>query len=362
MAARRVLVTVSGVVDHDVAGKVADGLVPRRDYLELARCMDADVVDVVEARRRAGRLGRLVERVGGAGALLAWVAFRERSRYDAVFSDGEQVGLPLALLARVTLRPRFPHVMIVHILSVPKKALLYRFFRLGRHIDTMIVYSSAQRDFVTGELGFPPDRVVLTPFTVDTAFFTADRVETAPDQPAMICTAGLEFRDYPTLLEAARGLDVRVVVAAASPWSKRADTTATVDVPGNVEVCQLGFVDLRQLYADARFVVMPLFDVPFQAGVTTILEAMAMGKAVICSRSTGQTDIVTEGETGVYVRPGDPKELRHAIDELLADPERAARIGQAARAFVVRECDVSVYAQRLADAVAAAIARSSSGE
>jgi len=133
-------------------------------------------------------------------------------------------------------------------------------------------------------------------------------------------------------------------------------------VPSNVEVCQLGFVDLRQLYADARFVVMPLFDVPFQAGVTTILEAMAMGKAVICSRSKGQTDILTDGETGVYVPPGDSKELRRAIDELLADPERAARMGQAARTFVVRECDVSVYAQRLADAVAAVIARSRSGE
>src|SRR3954470_17894489 len=130
----RVLITVSGMVDPDVERKVADGQVPRRDYLELARRLDADVVDLVEGRRRAGRLGRLVERVGGAGALLAWVAFRERSHYDAVFSDGEQVGLPLALLARVTRRARFPHVMIVHILSVPKKALLYRLFRLGRHI------------------------------------------------------------------------------------------------------------------------------------------------------------------------------------------------------------------------------------
>ena len=48
----------------------------------------------------------------------------------------------------------------------------------------------------------------------------------------MICTAGLEFRDYPTLIEAVRGLDARVVIAAASPWSKRADATAERRPPG----------------------------------------------------------------------------------------------------------------------------------
>jgi hypothetical protein len=36
---------------------------------------------------------------------------------------------------------------------------------------------------------------------------------------------------------------------------------------------------------------VPLLDVPFQAGVTTILEAMAMEKTVICSRTLGQTDV-----------------------------------------------------------------------
>src|SRR5262249_366577 len=170
------------------------------------------------------------------------------------------------------------------------------------------------------------------------------------DRP-MICTAGLEFRDYPTLIEAARGLEARVVIAAASPWSKRADATADSELPANVEVCRLGFVDLRPLYADARLVVMPHYDVDFQAGVTTILEAMAMARPVVCSRSRGQTDILTDGVTGVFVPPGDSQRLRAALEELLGDPDRAHRLGSAARQFVVDHCDVSVYAQRMADVV-----------
>jgi glycosyltransferase involved in cell wall biosynthesis len=354
---RRVLLTVSGIVDADVADRIAGDQRPLPDYVAMADAMDADILDVAEARRRTGRVGRLVERIGGPAALLAWTCFRERRSYGAVFTDGEQVGLPLALLCRLTARRPFAHVMIVHILSVPKKYRLYRAFRLGRYVDTMVVYSTAQRHFVRDALGFPGDRVLLTPFTVDTAFFAPGRVESRPGPRPVISSAGLEFRDYPTLMQAVRGLEARVVIAAASPWSTRPDSTAGAEVPDNVEICRLGFVDLRQLYADSDLVVMPLYDTDFQAGVTTILEAMAMGKAIVCSRTRGQTDVVVDDENGVYVEPGDPSELRTALEGLLDDPARARRLGEAGRDLVVRACDVKVYAHRLAAAVDRAVAR-----
>jgi glycosyltransferase involved in cell wall biosynthesis len=355
----RVLLTVSGVIEADLQQRIEAGLRPRPDYVELARAMDADVVDVAEARRRAGWIGRVLERLGGAGPLLAWVCFRERRRYEAIFTDGEHVGLLLATLCRLTARRPFAHVMIVHIMSVPKKSMLFRVLRLGRYVDTMVVYASAQRTYVMDTLGVPDERVLLTPFTVDTEFFAPARVTPAVDDKVVISTAGLEYRDYPTLVEAARDVDARVVVAAASPWSKRPDETLKMAPPPNVEVCRLGFDDLRQLYADSRFVVMPLYENDFQAGVTTLLEAMAMGRAVICSRTRGQTDVVADGVTGVYVPPGDSAAMRSAVQDLLDDPDRCARLGAAGRRFVVEQCDVVPYARRLASAVDAAIRRNS---
>jgi glycosyltransferase involved in cell wall biosynthesis len=187
---------------------------------------------------------------------------------------------------------------------------------------------------------------------VDTTFFATDQV-VARSEP-MICAAGLERRDYQTLIEAVDGLDVRVVIAAASPWSRQADGTQGARLPANVETCSLGFVELRQLYADARFVVMPLEDVEFQAGITTILEAMAMAKAVVCTRTRGQTDVVVDGINGLYVPPGDSESLRDAIVKLLDQPELALEMGRAGRDYAERECDVNVYAHRLAQAVASA--------
>jgi glycosyltransferase involved in cell wall biosynthesis len=342
-----VLLTVSGQIPEDIHDQVARGVRPRPDYLVLAEALGADLLDILTAREMGGSIGRLIERVAGSFAMLAWVCFRLRGRYATVFTDGEQVGLPFAALCRVAGRRGSRHIMIGHLLSAPKKVIFIRLLRLRSMIDTVFVYAAAQQQFAEEVLGLPASRVVLTSFMVDTSFF-------APVPPAtgtpVICSAGLEYRDYPTLIEAVRGLDVEVVLAAASPWSKRADTTQGALLPDNVRVCSLGFSDLRQLYARSKFVVVPLDDVPFQAGVTTILEAMAMGRAVICTRTAGQTDVVIDGETGIYVAPGDVGSLRSAIERLLDNPEEARRMGEAGRRLV-RDVDVTRYAACVSESI-----------
>ena len=329
MTVKPVLITVSGTIPTDVAAQVERGERPCPDYVALAEAMDGELLDLVEARHRAGRLAALIERVGGATALLAWVCFRDRSRYRAILTDGEQVGLPLALLCLVTRRRPFPHVMIVHLLSAPKKSIVFRILRLGRYIDTLLVYSSEQRRFIVEELGVPADRVVFTPFAVDSRFFDAATVEGGSAR--VISSAGLEFRDYPTLLEAVDGLDARVVIAAASNWSKRANSAKDTKLPPNVELCSLGYADLRQLYVDSTLVVLPLYDVAFQAGVTTILEAMAMGKAVVCSKTRGRPTSSSTVSRASMCRPVTPANCaRPSTVSSMTKPVASASAGRPA--------------------------------
>jgi glycosyltransferase involved in cell wall biosynthesis len=349
-----VLLTVSGVVAPDVAEQVARGIRPRADYRELANAFGADVIDYAEARRSAGWFGRLLERAGGPDLALAWVCFRRRGRYRAIFTDGEQIGVPLAWFSKFvgagTRGPR--HLMIVHILSVKKKMLFFDRFGVQSHIDRFFVYSTWQKRFIESRWRIAPERVVFTPFMVDTRFFAPEQVTPNRDSTPLICSVGLEARDYPTLLAAVRGLDARVTIAAASPWSKRADSTRDQEIPENVTVRRFSQFELRQLYADSRFMVMPLHSVDFQAGVTAILEAMAMGRAVICTRTPGQTDVIVDGETGLYVPPGDAQALRAAIERLLADPQEAERMGQAGRRLVEQSMSLDCYIERLRGFVA----------
>lgn len=346
-----VLLTVSGVIPPDVQKSIDAGRRPRADYLEMASAFGADVVDRPAARRALGRIGGLLERIAGPDLAMALVCFLQRKRHRAVFTDGEQVGLPYAALGRLT-RHRPPHVMIGHRLSAGKKLLVHRALRLQRGVDVVVVYASAQRRIAIETLGYPPERVVLHPFMVDTEFWRPEHVTAAPRARPLICAVGQELRDYPTLIDAVRGLDVDVVVAAASPWSKREDTSAGLDIPPNVTVRACDQFDLRQLYADAALVVVPLQETDFQAGITTILEAMSMSRAIVCTRTTGQTDTIAEGETGRYVPPGDSGSMRAAIEDLLADPLEAARLGAAGRRWAQAHADIELYADELAALVA----------
>jgi glycosyltransferase involved in cell wall biosynthesis len=105
---------------------------------------------------------------------------------------------------------------------------------------------------------------------------------------------------------------------------------------------------LRDLYARAMVVVVPVLPTDFQAGVTTLLEAMAMGKPVVVTATEGQRDIVEDGETGILVPPGDPAALRHAISRLLDDPAERDRLGRNARRAVETRFSLDVYASALA--------------
>lgn len=75
----------------------------------------------------------------------------------------------------------------------------------------------------------------------------------------MVCSVGLEARDYPTLLTAVHGLSVRVTITAASPWSKRADPTRNREIPANVCVCFRVILGrqcrIRYTRSDSRFAV-----------------------------------------------------------------------------------------------------------
>jgi glycosyltransferase involved in cell wall biosynthesis len=150
-------------------------------------------------------------------------------------------------------------------------------------------------------------------------------------------------------------LDVHVVIAAASPWAKRVEGVATSKVPDNVTVRKFTQYELRQLYADSCFMIMPLENVKFQAGVTAILEGMAMGKAVICSRVPGQTDVVVEGENGRYVPAGDPLALRAEIRRLLDHPQEASSLGSGGRQLIERQMNLDLYSKRLTDVLREAI-------
>jgi glycosyltransferase involved in cell wall biosynthesis len=210
---------------------------------------------------------------------------------------------------------------------------------LKKNLHSVITWSSVQRQALIERIGFPSRRVYLIRHYVDQLFYVP-----RPAEEDMICAVGAEMRDYATLLQAIQGTGLKCHLATDHVripgrlrlLNDRRVPIGRIGAPSDDRITagRLSLTELRDLYARSRFVVVPLLPSDTDNGVTVILEAMAMGKAVICSRTRGQVDVIQEGVTGLYVPIGDAAALRTAIQSLWNEPLRAQQMGRNARAYI----------------------------
>lgn len=331
----RVLVVIPSVADRQPASACR----PRRDYNALC-----------EALRASGAQAELFDfqAAGVTGDLKLALATRARRQdFDAIYVNAESLGVPLALLSRGDKkRPRL--VCVGHRLLTGRKKLFFRVLKAHKKMDRLLVYASTQEAFATVALGIEPERVERIQFHADSRFFHP-MPEIKPD-PLQVCAVGREGRDYATLFTAMEGLpEFTLQLTSASPWSKSADTSKQRSIPANVSCAQKPYSDegLRELYARSACVAVPLYATDFQAGITTILEAMAMGRPVIATRTSGLSDVLWHEENCLTVAPGDVKGWQKAIQRLHADPVLAIRLGIRGRRWVEENATLDRWVSRV---------------
>lgn len=342
----RSLILAAGRFDEALRAGIAAGREPRLDIFELANALNAKVIDFQDVERSRDPAVKLAVKAGGKSAGVAVLGFQERANFDAYFTTGEDIGLPLALLLKAS-PARCSHTMIAHTLFPAKKQAFFKWGRVGNRIDRVLVYSTSEERLAIDTLHMPANSVERLYYHADQLFFRPDGRPTEPD---LICAAGQLLRDYDTLVDAIDGLPVRLQIAAGSPWIERPLQPKRV-LPDNVTWGRLDRFELRELYARAAIAVVPIQQNHYQTGIATILEMMAMGKCVVATQTFGQTDTIVDGVTGVYVPPADPRALRSAIQRLLANPEEVARIGQAARRFIEERAGLDLFVDKIVDAV-----------
>ena len=81
----------------------------------------------------------------------------------------------------------------------------------------------------------------------------------------------------------------------------------------------------------------------------SLVEAASCGRALVATVVPGSRELVEHGVDGLLVPPGDVTALAEAILSLLADPQRCARMGEAARSKVLAElADAPIIAKTMA--------------
>ncbi|RLD99001.1 MAG: hypothetical protein DRI92_03035, partial [Aquificota bacterium] len=164
------------------------------------------------------------------------------------------------------------------------------------------------------ELGLEGALVILLPGRVDTtkgqreAIQAMERVVKRVPQ-AVLVIVGETSRQEAGLME-----DLNTLAREAGVEERVIFTGAREDMPS--------------LMASSDLVIMPSLESAKEGFGRVLIEAMAMGKATVATRTGGIPEVVEDGVTGILVSPGDVEALSEATVRLLKGQETRERMGE----------------------------------
>jgi glycosyltransferase involved in cell wall biosynthesis len=285
-----------------------------------------------------------------AMCLACWRALRlaRREGYDYIYTvECDWTTIVIAGLQTLLLQRNPRHVILQFIMREKTPALIsrlkYAFMRwCFASVHAFTCSSRAEASYYAEAFGLPPHRFAFVTLHTDSKFLA---LAGRPEEPFLLA-AGRTFRDYPTLLDATRGLDVEVVIVAGR------GSLEGRDIPSNVRlIYEMPLPELVDLMSRCMAVVLPLEDRRISIGQSVLFQAMAMGKPVVSTRVAGTEDYVEHGRTGLLVPPGDVAALREALRQVIADPGLRRNLGAAAREQVQRQHLPGHYARNVLRAV-----------
>jgi glycosyltransferase involved in cell wall biosynthesis len=287
-------------------------------------------------------------------------------RPQLIFASSFGVWTMLALLLKPLFRWR---AIVAYEGSSPgvdyRNSALRLFVRrvMVRLADGCITNSQAGRAYLIEILHARPERTIVQPYEIpdEHTLPDLDRVETSPltelQRPVFLFVGHvIPRKGLPLLLEACAILQTRGYK----------NYTLQVIGDGEHQPVLAAFCQERQLIDRVQWIGRVPFDrigSYFQAadvfvfptledtwGVVT-LEAMLLGKPILCSTGAGTSELVVPGENGYVFPPDDPDKLADLMQQFLDRPELIATMGDRSRQLMAQYTPAAA-AQRLADLTA----------
>ncbi len=213
--------------------------------------------------------------------------------------------------------------------------------RVARQLPVITTVSESSRGDIVAGHGIDPDRLRVVNVGVDaTLFRPLPGIDRIPGRLMTTTSSDVPMKGLVHLLEALAKVrterdDAHLVVIGRP--SARGPVMRTVEQLGLGSAIEFvhGASDQRlvELYAEAELAVVPSL---YEGFSLPAVEAMAAGVPLVATTGGAIPEVVgADGTTAVLVAPGDAGALATTLLELLADPERRARVGAAGRTRAV---------------------------
>ena len=179
------------------------------------------------------------------------------------------------------------------------------------------------------------------------------------DRPLVVCVSRLVARKgQDVLIRSMAAIRRRVagatlLVVGGGPDEARLRGLAAAAPAGAVLFAgEVPEEDLARYYAVGDVFAMPcrsrLAGLEVEGWGNVFVEASACGRPIVVGDSGGARETLADGETGILVDGSDDAQVIDAVAGLLADPDRARRMGAAGRARVEAHHAWPAIAERLA--------------
>jgi len=258
-----------------------------------------------------------------------WKLFRESRSFEAVATGAEHPAHVFAFLQKTfrNKKRRKIHVLIDFPWNPPGNKFKLALKRLQwRHeitvIDRIVLHSALEQEQMWAEiLTVPVEKFQFVQYH-ETLYgkFTASTGD-------YIFAGGDPNRDYDSLIEAVRGLPVRLVICARN--KRHFDG---IQIPENVEIMSATPERFNELLAGSRMAVVALKPGKLHSGGhTVVVNALTMGKPLVIAEDGSLKSYVTPGVDALMVPAGDYQALRNAITNILNDNGLAQRLSENAK-------------------------------
>jgi glycosyltransferase involved in cell wall biosynthesis len=290
----------------------------------------------------------------GFRLLARWKAIQQKHRFDIVF-DNQALSWGLLGIRALGV----PVVSVIHhplhidreadfaidprLVKKIKRTLYFPLFmqqQVARRLDRIVTVSEASRQEIERYFGIPQKEISVVYNGTDSEIFhPMPDVEKEAD---MLFVGRTEDRKkgIGTMLEALSLLPEHItlkIVDGRIPDDglvPRLIRKYRLEKRVILQKEMLTVEELVRTYSTARVAIVPSF---FEGFGFPASEAMACGLAVIANAAGALPEVVgTDGRAGQLVPPRDARAMADAMASVLADPERTAAMGRAARARVQR--------------------------